>query len=342
MAKLYVGLDVGSRSCDVAAMTEGGEVKLRRTFATSEKNLVEIFEELRGEVHVHLEASELAAWIRRVIKPLVARVVVSHPKSNLWIGKDPLKNDRIDATKLAEMLRTGKPHEVYYADDDGRTEFKRLVQHYDHVTRDEARLKRAIKCRLRAQGLIVKNSSLFTREGEIEILKRVVPPTVRQSIEQLYELLRAALKAQRGALGLLRRESKRYPEIALFLKVPGIGLILASRFSAYIQTPYRFAHKRKVWRYCRLGIAWRKSDGQPLNHQALDRNGCGALKDLSRKAFAASLTRKADNAFKRTYEAACRSTHDKTHARLTVQRKIVATLWSMWRKGEAYNDGCTG
>jgi transposase len=322
-------------------MDDAGIVKSRRSFATSERNLIEAFKALAGEVHVQLEASELAGWVRRVIKPLVARVVVSHPKSNLWIGKDPLKNDRIDATKLAEMLRVGKPHEVYYGDD-GRAEFKELVQHYDQVTRTEVRLKWSIKFRLRMQGLIVKDSSIYTPQGQMQILGRVSSSIARASIEQLYDLLWAALKTQRSALALMRKESKRFPEIARFLEVPGIGIVLACRFSAYIQTPHRFAHKRKVWRYCRLGIAWRKSDGQPLNHQALDRNGCGALKDMSRKAFLAALRRKGDNAFKRSYEAACQSTLDKTHARLTVQRKIVSTLWSMWRKGETYKDSCTG
>jgi len=342
MGRVYVGLETGSRSCSLAVRTPEGDVIDRRTFETGEKTLIEAFTSLPGEVHVHLEASELSAWVRRVIKPLVARVVVSHPKSNAWIGKDPLKNDRIDADKLSEMLRQGNVHEVYYGDDEGRTEFKRLVQHYDQVTRDEARLKRDIKARLRAQGLIVKDQSIFTKEGRSEILARVTCLTARASIGQLYAILEAALKAQDLADRLMRKESRKYPEIARFDEAPGIGPVLACRFSAYIQTPHRFSNKRKVWRYCRLGVAWRTSDGQPLNHQSLDRNGCGALKDFSRKAFQGMLITKKDNAFKRAFRSACQSTGNPTHARLTVQRKIVATLWSMWKKGERYQDNYAG
>ncbi len=342
MGKVYVGLETGSRTCTVAVRNQEGEVIDHRTFDTKEKNLIETFTSIPGEVHVHLEASELSGWVRDTIKPRVARVVVSHPKSNAWIGKDPLKNDWIDAEKLSKMLRDGDVHEVYYGDDEGRAEFKRLVQHYDQVTRTEARLKRDIKARLRAQGLIVKDQSIFAREGRAEVLTRVTCPTARASIGQLFDLLEAALKAQREAETLMRKESKRYPEIDRFDEVPGIGPVLACRFSGYIQTPHRFAHKRKVWRYCRLGIAWRESDGQKLSHQSLDRNGCGALKDFSRKAFMGTMRTKEDNAFKRTYRASCLSTGDETHARLTVQRKIVTTLWSMWRKGERYRDNYAG
>jgi transposase len=326
----------------VAVRNREGLVIDRRTFDTSERNLLNTFKSIKGAVHVHLEASELSGWVRRVIKPLVSGVVVSHPKANTWIGKDPLKNDKIDSEKLAEMLRQGNVHEVYCGDDEMRAEFKRLVQHYDQVTRTESRLKRDIKARLRSQGVIVKNKSIFTREGRPKILAQVACPTARTSIGQIYDLLDAALKAQAAAKSLMLKESKRYPEIPLFDEAPGIGLVLACRFSGYIQTPHRFGNKRKVWRYCRLGVAWRKSDGKALSHQSLDRNGCGALKDFSRKAFAGALRKKEDNAFKRTYRAACRRTKNETHARLTTQRKIVATLWSMWRKGEAYMDNYAG
>lgn len=40
----------------------------------------------------------------------------------------------------------------------------------------------------------------------------------------------------------------------------------------------------------------------------------------------AAFSTKEDNAFKRGYLASWKNTGDKTHARLSVQRKIVATL----------------
>jgi transposase len=338
-----VGLDVGSTGCEIAVKDkETGKILERRAFATSEKNLLDAFK-LRGrEVHVHLEASEMAGWVRHVLKPVVARVVISHPKSNSWIGRDPLKNDRIDAEKLAELLRTGVPHEVYYPDEDRRAQFKRLVQHHYWLTRQVAGLKRSIKRHLRFEGVIVKNLGLYSRKGRKAVVERLASPVSRAALGQLYAVLDAAVQNRRSAEQLMRQEAKHFPEITLFEEVPGIGFILASWFSAYIQNPHRFANKRKLWRYCRLGVAWRMSDGKPLGRQSLDRNGCGILKDLSRKAFDANLKRKEESAFRRTFNAAWDRTGDKVHARLTVQRKIVATLWSMWRKNERYQEGCKG
>ena len=60
-----------------------------RRFATSEANLITAFTGLGSDVHVHMEAGELAAWVRSVIAPLVKRVVISHPRTNAWIANDP-------------------------------------------------------------------------------------------------------------------------------------------------------------------------------------------------------------------------------------------------------------
>jgi len=75
-----------------------------------------------------------------------------------------------------------------------------------------------------------------------------------------------------------------------------------------------------------------------LRRPRLDRMGCGRLKDVSRKAFEAALRRRDNNGFKRAYYRALETTHDATHARLTVQRKIVSTLRAMWINQTPYCD----
>ena len=117
MDKVYVGLDLGSSSFQQAAINQDGAVTMNRRFPTSEANLRLAFTGLRGEIHVHLEAGELAPWAAAIIAPLVKRVVCSHPKDNAWIAKDGDKCDRVDAYKLAELLRLNRFKEVHYAPD---------------------------------------------------------------------------------------------------------------------------------------------------------------------------------------------------------------------------------
>ncbi len=302
------------------------------------QNLRAAFADQRGEIQVHLEAGELAPWAAAVIAPLVTRVVCSHPKDNAWIAKDADKCDRVDAYKLAELLRLNRFKEVHYAPDQPRRNFKQLGQHYDEMTGQQARLKTKVKARLRMQGVIVTGERLFSSKGRKEVLAQVESRDLRTAITQLYEVLDQSVAAQEQARLLMLRAAQAFAEIKLFRTVPGIGPIGACRFSAYIHTPSRFSSKRKLWKYCRLSVSHRSSNGKPLRRPRLDRSGCGRLKDVSRKAFDVAIRSRQDNGFKRTYQRALETTHDKTHARLTVQRKIVSTLRAMWLRRTPYGD----
>ena len=334
----YVGVDLGSSKFQQVALNAAGASRLNREFVTSEANLIKAFSDMRGEIHVHLEAGELAPWAASVIAPLVKRVVCSHPQSNAWIAKDADKCDRIDAYKLAELLRLNRFKEVHYAPDQPRRNFKQLVQHYDELTAQQARLKTKLKARLRMQGVIVSGARLFSATGRKEVLARIESHELRTAITQLYAVLDQSVVTQNQARLLMLRAAQTFPEIKLFRTAPGVGPIGACRYSAYIHTPNRFSTTRKLWKYCRLSVSHRSSNGKPLRRPRLDRCGCGRLKDVSRKAFDAAVRSRQDNGFKRAYQRALETTHDKTHARLTVQRKIVSTLRAMWINQTPYCD----
>ncbi len=338
MNTFYVGLDLGSSSFQQVAIRTDGSIKVNRSFATSEASLRAAFADQDGGIHVHLEAGELAPWAASVIAPLVTRVVCSHPQSNAWIAKDADKCDRVDAYKLAELLRLNRFQEVHYAPDQPRRNFKQLVQHYDELTGQQARLKTKLKARLRMQGVIVTGERLFSSTGRKPVLAQVESGELRTALTQLYTVLDQSVAAQEQARRLMLRAAQAFPEIRIFRTAPGVGPIGACRFSAYVHTPSRFSTTRKLWKYCRLSVSHRSSNGKPLRRPRLDRCGCGRLKDVSRKAFDAAIRSRQDNGFKRAYQRALETTHDATHARLTVQRKIVSTLRAMWLTMTPYCD----
>jgi transposase len=234
---------------------------VNRDFPTSEANLMKAFSDLRGQIHVHLEAGELAPWAAAVIEPLVHRVVCSHPRDNAWIAKAGDKCDRVDAFKLAELLRLNRFKQVHYAPDQPRRDFKTLVQHYDELTAQQARLKTKVKARLRMQGVIVTGERLFSSTGRKPVLAQVASRDVRCAISQLYEVLDQSVASQGQAKLLMLRAAQAFPEIKLFRTAPGVGPIGACRFSAYIHTPQRFSSKRKLWKYCRLSVSHRSRRG---------------------------------------------------------------------------------
>ena len=118
-------------------------------------------------------------------------------------------------------------------------------------------------------------------------------------------------------------------------------IITACRFVAYLQTPHRFSNKRKLWRFCRLGVTRRESNGKRLAHPRLDSAGVGSLKDVSRKVFEAARRTKSANSFKQFYEQSLANTKNAVHARLSTQRKILATLRAMWMSNQPFHNDLT-
>jgi transposase len=335
---IYVGLDLGSSRCHQTVINADGSLQMSRSIPTSEQRLRSAFTALGGNVCVHLESGELADWVYSVIKPLVAEVVVSHSRTLAWIGKDSQKNDSIDARKLAELLRLNRVHPVYCEQSDNRRAFKQLVTHYEQMSREQARLKSKIKARLRTLGIIRFDARLFSKSGQAVLLDELKEPAIRQMLAQTFAVLNQMLDVLEQAKTAMIAASNRFPEVRLLQTAPGVGIITACRFVAYIQTPARFSNKRKLWRYCRLGITRRESNGKRLAHPRLDSAGVGSLKDCSRKIFEAARRTKKDNSFKRAYEQSLLNTKNAVHARLSVQRKILSTLRAMWLTMQPYHD----
>ena len=146
-----------------------------------------------------------------MIAPLVARVVCSHPRDNAWIARDSYKCDRVDAFKLAELLRLNRFREVRYPQQQTRRDFKSLVQHYDELTAQQARLKTKLKARLRMQGVIVRGERLFSATGRQPVLAQVASPQVRQAIVQLFAVLDQSVTAQTEARLLILRRRRHSP-----------------------------------------------------------------------------------------------------------------------------------
>jgi transposase len=268
MKTYSAGLDVGSTVCELAVIDDEGIDRHAVTFPTSERNLIvqvsEIRRRFRGKLELALEEGEMAQWITSILRSEVDRLVVADPKRNAWIARDPGKADRVDARKLARLLRGGFVREIYHPIEEDRAEFKRVVQQYNQLTRTQARFRNSIKSKYRAHGVVLRGTSTFSEEGRQKGLCLVTSVPGRQILLQLYKLLDAARLAQGEARNLMVEVGRSYPEVARFQEVPGIGAVWACTFSGYIQTPHRFSTKRKLWRFSGLSIKNRSSNGKPL------------------------------------------------------------------------------
>jgi len=338
MSKVYIGIDLAAKYCWGATRDREGELRSIERFKTSEENLIAYVKSQEGEAVVLLEECDLAGWAQRILIPHAEVVAVCEPRANLWIHRDAVKTDKIDAKKLAEIAWLGNWRPVYHTADERIYHLHLAVKAYDRLTRRTTGLKNQIKAELRGEGIITEGAKVFGKRGRQEALAPIANPALREMIASDYELLDFLLREQAKAKGRFVRLGREIPMVRAFQEIPGVGPVGAAKFCAYVKCPHRFSDKRKLWRYSRLGITACETGGKSIRRQHLDRAGNGALKDVSRKAFMAAMRTRGDNLFKRAYARALASTGSEVHARLTVQRKILAVMWSMWRCGTPYDD----
>lgn len=336
MSVAYMGMDVHARTTVLGTMNSVGEFLGNQRFDTSEKEIVRALERLPAKRKLlALEESTLAHWVAQVARLHVTEVLVCDPRHNALIYGGGLKRDTVDTEKLCRLLRLGELKQVYHAQEDHRAIFKASVQHYLDLRDQQVVLKLKIKAMYRHWGVIRIEGESVYGHGRTEYLKQVSSPVVQDELKRLYTLLDQAEQMQALAEREMNRLARRYPEIKEFRKIPGIGPVGASTFDAFVQTPDRFPDKHTLWRYCRLGIIDHSSDGKPLGYKRLDRSGIGELKSMSYRAWLNA--QRSDNEVRQFYRASLQRTHSQVHARLNTQRKIIAAMYGVWKRGEAYS-----
>jgi transposase len=104
----YIGLDVHQATIVVAVTDSTGKLVMESILETKAATILQFFAGLRGTLSVTFEEGTWSAWLYDLLNPHVDKLVVCNPRKNALL-KDGNKSDRIDARKLAELLRGNQP-----------------------------------------------------------------------------------------------------------------------------------------------------------------------------------------------------------------------------------------
>ena len=137
----FVGMDVHKEAISIAVMNASGKLVMESIIETKAITILQFIQGLRGDMYVTFEEGTWAAWLYDLLKPHVTKVLVCNPRKSALL-KDGNKGDKIDARKLAELLRGGYLKPVYHGDNGIRT-LKELSRSYLTISKD---LTRVISC----------------------------------------------------------------------------------------------------------------------------------------------------------------------------------------------------
>ena len=331
----YIGMDCHIKTLDFAVINEAGRLVKAHSIATSVNGLMEFVKTVPAPRIIYMEEGTLAAWALETCVRFGERLVITDAKKNHWIGSSGQKDDAIDALKLAQLGRGGYIKEIHHPVGQ-RRRFRELMIAYHDTVKSTTRIKNKIKARFRQNGIQCRGVTVYSKTYRAEWRGKLPQEsTLLLIMDGLWRQQEQSEQTEKDLLAAARRQAKYYPEIKHFEDLPGIGFISAATISAMLETPYRFADKRKVWMYAGLGIMTRSSGGK-LYSERLSKDYNRLLKYTLKQAAEAAI--REDNPFRRKYLDMTLLRGIRPHrAKLTIARGMLAIMWAMWQKGEKYN-----
>src|SRR5512135_1200649 len=228
----YIGMDVHQATISVAVRNAKGKLIMECTLETKAATILEFMQGLRGTLALTFEEGTSAAWLHDLLQPHVDRLVVCDPRKAALL-KDGNKSDRIDARKLAELLRTNQLKPVYHGEHGVRT-LKELGRSYLTLTQDVTRVMNRIKALYRSWAIPCSGTTVYAPDHRAEWLARIVEPGVRVRAQRLCQQLDGLQPLRLQARLELLRESHNHPAVKLLCQIPSIGPIRAALLVALL------------------------------------------------------------------------------------------------------------
>src|ERR1700739_3644710 len=336
----YIGLDVHKEATTVAVRNAAGKLVMESIVETKARTLIDLLDGLRGELHVTLEEGTWAAWLYDVLKPHVKEIVVCNPRRNALL-KEGSKSDKIDARKLAELLRA-----VYHGEN-GLQTLRELARSYLTISKDLKRVKNRLKALYHSWGICCAGKQVYAARHREQWVSKIEQVGVHRRAELLYHQIDGLLVLRNPVRGELLDESRKHQAVKILRQVPSIGPLRAALLLALMQTPHRFRSKRQLWTYSGLAVVTHDSaqhryvDGQlqrskkPQQIRGLNQNHNHAMKEIFKSA-ALNASRCA-GPLQDFYARLLAKGMQPDMARLTLARKIAAITLALWKKGGSFD-----
>lgn len=338
----YVGLDGHAESCTLAVMGPSGKRLKSMVVETNGQALLEAVRSIPGRIHLCLEEGTQSAWLHELLSPHVEELVVVMPPESKG-AKDDLR----DAWTRADELRTGTIETRVYKAPQHLAALRNAVRAYGFAVRDMVRAKNRLKSVFLSRGILT-DASIYDAERRVKRLERLTPPH-RQLGDWLGRQLDELEPLREEASAWLLKEAKTHPIIRILATAPGMGPIRTAQLVAIAATPDRFRTRRQFWSYCGLSIVTRSSadwmrrkDGrwersQVQQTRGLSRTRHPLLKSVFKGAATTVIAQLPDHPLHKDYERMLEAGIKPNLAKLTLARRIAATVLSMWRHQEVYD-----
>ena len=167
-SKKYIGMDVHKESISIAVMNGAGKIVMECVIETKASMILQFIDGLRGDLQITFEEGTSAAWLYDLLKPRVTKLVVCDPRKNASM-REGNQSDKIDARRLAELLRLNHLSPVYHGEH-GLRSLKELVRSYLTITKDLGRVMTRVKAIYRSWAIPCTGKQVYAPRHRAEWL----------------------------------------------------------------------------------------------------------------------------------------------------------------------------
>ncbi|MDZ7693203.1 MAG: transposase [Balneolaceae bacterium] len=283
----YAGLDIHATNTVIQSIDPQGVMIDGQEVPTRPETLIGWVKNYSyGLLQVLLEQGTHARWVANALAGWVDRVIICDPAENALIHGGGNKNDRVDAHKLARLLRLEEYKPVWWQPMEDRHVFKSRMKMYLCQRQAKASGIQRLIGYLRHIGVSIPTSeSRFSFKRGRQWIGQIDSQEHLDLAKQKLEFIRYHHKQSRDIFKDIRRQGRQYWEIAEFANIPGIGQVGSHLFSAILEDPHRFRRKSQLYKFCQLAVTSASSGGQPIGHKRLDKRGYSELKAMSQRAW---------------------------------------------------------
>ena len=265
--RFYAGIDLHARTMHVCVLDATGTVVLDRNLPCHFETLLQAIAPFRDDIVIGVECMFGWYWLADRCAEEKIPFVVGHALYMKLIHGSKAKNDRIDAGKIARLLKGGN-FPLSYAYPKGMRETRDLLRRRMYLVHKRAELITHLEI-LNAQNNLPpfgKKLSYAANRAELNIAKRFADRSVQMSatldldlIDKLDELI--------GKVELYLTRTAKVDDVQTYQRlrtIAGVGPILALVLLYEMHRVERFEHVGQFLSYARLVRCEQESAGKKL------------------------------------------------------------------------------
>ena len=261
--QFYCGIDLHARTMYLCILNRDGEILVHRNMPAGPEPFLKAIAPYREDVVVCVECIFTWYWLADLCAREGLPFVLGHALYMKAIHGGKAKNDKIDAQKIAVLLRGGMLPQAYVYPAEMRAT-RDLLRRRLHLTRKRAELLAHIQNTNSQYNLPEIGKKIAYKANRGGVAERFPDPAVQKSVEVDLALIDFYDQLLRDVELTIVQTAKQHDAQTLYRlqSVPGIGKILSLVLLYEIHDITRFPRVQDFVSYCRLVKCAKESAGK--------------------------------------------------------------------------------